>query len=857
MSLKIHWQVEDEEGVLPLRGGQAWVLYVDGLLDRLSRPPSAEEDGFSARADGAKVELEASGGFSFVVGGKRGRKVLLPSGGAVDFEVGVEAGSLRISGGEAAADPLVGREVAGYRLLGRLGSGAVGVVYRALQTSLDREVALKILNSEASKDPDKVTSFRREAIAAGRLSHPNLVQVHDVGDEGELHFYSMELVPGGTLEDRLREAGPMSWRESVRAVRDAALALAFAESHHLVHRDVKPENLMFTSSGHVKLADLGLATTRGMIDREGAGGTPHFMAPESIHPEGVDHRADLYSLGCTLFRLATGDTVFHGDSVRDILRAHRELDPPSLRDVGVHAPREAENLLRSLLAKDPGDRPADARQVAEICERVLAHQKQRRGLGLALSLVLVSAVAVVAVRSMQEDPVVDPLAGVEGPDPEAQRLAAESRAQREVQRTFTAAMELADGEPKSLALLSFLAAYPEHALASTARGELERLEAQRQAAADPTDPGPPPEAGPTPAWLALQAEVGGLLEQQRFGAALARIDAAAAVAAQDGSLRQGVLGQAALRLAALEEEHRGQLEAEDWDRAAAHREAFAAATAGAPGAEGRDWNERLRLLAAAAEDGLRRAAAAQFAEARRELARSLQELLPPACALLDAAAAEDAFRRTLEGCSHDGLLRAGASSQDFLAAAARASEALWLRIQTEGPLEITEALDGKRAELLAAGPDGLRVRVQVRGERVQRLDPWAPYLKASVLPTFLDEVSPPAASRADLAALQLLVAADHAGARLRQLAGELPEPAAAAGWATELRLATALRRELAETPAWLERELVALDRLAGFAEALGRGDDYSALLRFEDFLRSFNLAAVLGSDGHADWGLEP
>jgi len=853
--LKIHWQVEDEEGVLPLRGGRAWVLYADGLLDRLSRAPGAEEDGFAAAAEGGKVELSASGRLAFVVDGKRGRKVLLPSGGSIDFEVGEESGSLRLSGGEAAADPLVGKQVAGYKLLGRLGSGAVGVVYRALQTSLDREVALKILNAEASKDPDKVASFRREAIAAGRLSHPNLVQVHDVGDEGELHFYSMELVPGGTLEERLKEAGPMSWREAVTAVRDAALALAFAESHHLVHRDVKPENLMFTASGHVKLADLGLAATRGMIDREAAGGTPHFMAPESIHPDGVDHRADLYSLGCTLFRLATGDTVFHGDSVRDILRAHRELDPPSFREAEVHAPREAEELLQALLQKDPEDRPESASAVAEMCDRVLAHQKQRRGLGLLTLLVLASAGTVAVLQSMKEEPAPEPVAPVEGPDPEAERLEAERLLEQRIQRDFTAAMALGDPEGKARELAAFVAAHPDHGLADTARSALQQLEAEAARDADPAL-AEPDEQGPSPAVVALQAELAPLLEAGRSGAALARIDAAPELVLESLPMRDQIVEQAERQLRSWEDEHAGLLDAQDWPAAATLRDRFGAAIEEATGAEGRAWPGRLLALADA--DNARQAEAADqaFREARLQLVTTLQQELPPACAALDAAAAADAFRLALEACPHDGLRQLGGGSAALLDAAARAEAALREHLRAMGSLNIKEAQDGKRAELLTLGSDGLRLRVQVRGERVERLDPWELYLSSAALPLLLDEALPEDTDPADLAALQLLIAGHNAGLRLRQLGDQLPSPEEARLWAEDLDRAVALVRPVAPPPAWLEGERQALLHLAGFARALGAQDDYSALLRFEDFLGSFSLAAALGSGGATDWGLE-
>ncbi|MFQ5750069.1 MAG: serine/threonine-protein kinase, partial [Planctomycetota bacterium] len=392
MIVRIRWKTPSGEGAFPLREQPLYLVWIEGRLDRVGVPPTRGNGLRISPPDaGSRIRLEAAGEIRFLARGRSFRKVTLPLGRGLPFRLGDQQGILLAEEEEAPpADPLVGRVLGGNRLLERLGRGAVGAVYRALQLNLGREVALKILDPRLARDADMVASFRREARAAGQLVHPNIVQVYDVGEAEGFPFYSMELVAGGSLEDRLRGEGPLDWKAAVKAVRDCAQALTYAEEHDLIHRDVKPANLMVHPSGHVKLADLGLAATRGMIDREGAGGTPHFMAPEAIGSRPVDTRADLYSLGCTLFRLVTGRTPFSGESVREILLAHRDTPPPSFRKAGFPVPRELEDLLAALLAKDPEERPATASRVVETCERLLHAQRSRQVVPL-LGILLIAA----------------------------------------------------------------------------------------------------------------------------------------------------------------------------------------------------------------------------------------------------------------------------------------------------------------------------------------------------------------------------------------------------------------------------------------------------------------------------------
>ncbi|MEW6073485.1 MAG: FHA domain-containing serine/threonine-protein kinase, partial [Planctomycetota bacterium] len=266
------------------------------------------------------------------------------------------------------------RRLAGFRLDTLIGRGATGAVFLALQESLHRPVALKILSPRLAADRDFVRRFQTEARAAAALNHPNVVVVYDVGEEAGQHYLAMEFMPGGTLEDRLASAGPLPWREVLDVLRDAAAGLVYAEERGIVHRDIKPANLMLTGTGTVKIADLGLATTVEAEATQSEGkkifGTPHFISPEQARGEAVDHRSDLYSLGATVYRLLTAHTPFEGETTRDILRGHFTATPrpPSALVPGL--PPALDALVRRLLEKDPADRPPSAALLLREVERL-------------------------------------------------------------------------------------------------------------------------------------------------------------------------------------------------------------------------------------------------------------------------------------------------------------------------------------------------------------------------------------------------------------------------------------------------------------------------------------------------------
>ena len=281
----------------------------------------------------------------------------------------LEIGDTLISLATSDEDPLIGSTLAGYEIEKRLGRGAMGTVYLARQLSLDRPVALKILAPRFSKDEDFIKSFLEEARAAGRLNHPNVVQVYDAGNEGDHHYMSMEYLEGGSLEELLEQEGQLDIIRAVDAARDAAQALQFAQQNQIVHRDIKPANLMLTLDGTVKVGDLGIAADLSQTGTAGGGGntpaagSPRYMAPEQARGEALNHRADIYALGATLYRMIAGVAPFDGSSVKEIIRAKMDNDPTPLRRLVPEIPGGLSAVVQKMLARNPDSRYDNADQV--------------------------------------------------------------------------------------------------------------------------------------------------------------------------------------------------------------------------------------------------------------------------------------------------------------------------------------------------------------------------------------------------------------------------------------------------------------------------------------------------------------
>lgn len=252
---------------------------------------------------------------------------------------------------EPADDLAPGTHFGPYQLLGELGKGGMGRVLKARHLTLQRDVALKVLAPALSAEPLFAERFLREARAAARLNHPNIVQVYDFGEVSGRHYLAMEFVDGRSLGALLRNWGPFSEEAATSIARQACSALAVAHEAGLVHRDVKPENLMLARKGVVKVVDLGLARLHGDDGSQTvsgmAAGTPHFMAPEQIEGRrDIDGRADVYALGATLFHLVTGRYPFPGPSAPVIMSRHLNEDVPDPRQF---EPRLSEPFARAIL----------------------------------------------------------------------------------------------------------------------------------------------------------------------------------------------------------------------------------------------------------------------------------------------------------------------------------------------------------------------------------------------------------------------------------------------------------------------------------------------------------------------------
>jgi tRNA A-37 threonylcarbamoyl transferase component Bud32 len=253
-----------------------------------------------------------------------------------------------------------------YSIDHELGRGGMGIVYLAREVHLDRLVAIKLLPPDRARDPSLRERFLREARLAAKLSHPNIIPIHAVDEVDGFVFYVMAYVDGETLAHRVRARGPLPASEGTRMLREVAWALAHAHGQGLVHRDVKPENILIESgTGRALVADFGIAAAVGDMRGDGVTGTPEFMSPEQALAQEVDARSDLYALGATAFFAFAGRVPFDGDSPTAVLAKHVAAPPPSLASLGLPVPRKVATLVDRCLAKEPHQRPASAEALAD------------------------------------------------------------------------------------------------------------------------------------------------------------------------------------------------------------------------------------------------------------------------------------------------------------------------------------------------------------------------------------------------------------------------------------------------------------------------------------------------------------
>ncbi len=293
---------------------------------------------------------------------------IFPSPGAGGEDRTEAAGPGRpssVRSGESDAE--VGERIGPYRILEKLGSGGMGIVYKCEEELLRRPVAVKVIRARYAGDEHYRRRFHREARAVAALSHPCLVHIYGFGEferAGVSRLYlAMEYVDGPSVEGLLERRGRLTVAESVRFARDAALGLREALRHGIVHRDVKPSNLLVAPSGSVKVVDFGLAKelrSEGPQTEDGVVlGTPHYISPEQGRGKPVDHRSDVYSLGATLYHMLAGRPPFEGESQVAVIVAHVNDEPPPLSSVVPGVPESLAAVVSKMLAKDPLDRYPD------------------------------------------------------------------------------------------------------------------------------------------------------------------------------------------------------------------------------------------------------------------------------------------------------------------------------------------------------------------------------------------------------------------------------------------------------------------------------------------------------------------
>jgi len=269
-----------------------------------------------------------------------------------------------------------------YSIDREIGRGGMGIVYLAREVHLDRPVAIKLLPPDRAGVPALRERFLREARLAAKLSHPNIIPIHAVEETGGFVFYVMSFVDGETLAHRVRTRGPVSATEGARIMREAAWALAHAHAQGLVHRDVKPDNILLESaSGRVLVADFGIAAALAEAPVDGISGTPEVMSPEQALGGALDGRSDLYGLGATAFFAFAGRYPFEGATATEVLAKQVTEAAPPLASLGLTVPRKLASLIDRCLAKEPGHRPENAEALAEQLGVAL---EQRRELPAAL-----------------------------------------------------------------------------------------------------------------------------------------------------------------------------------------------------------------------------------------------------------------------------------------------------------------------------------------------------------------------------------------------------------------------------------------------------------------------------------------
>ena len=324
---------------------------------------------------------------------------------------------------EGRARSMLGRELGHYQIVAFLAAGGMGEVYRARDSRIGRDVAIKVLPPGIGAHPDRLRLFEQEARAAGALNHPNILTIYDVGVDDGAPYVVYELLEGETLRDRLG-GGALSRRKALEYARQIATGLAAAHGRGITHRDLKPENLFLTRDGRIKILDFGLAkltlleepageeaTLATLSPHRGPGrifGTPGYMAPEQLRGAVVDNRSDLFNVGAILYEMLTGQRPFQGRSTSEVLNAVLNNDPIEMPETGGKFDPSLARLLRRCLEKDPNERVQSALDLAFDLEALLLPNDRtrrprwkKRGVGIALAVAGLSLVSFFVGRKLE------------------------------------------------------------------------------------------------------------------------------------------------------------------------------------------------------------------------------------------------------------------------------------------------------------------------------------------------------------------------------------------------------------------------------------------------------------------------
>ncbi len=378
------------------RDNSATIQIKDTMASRMHFKIEGRDDGFWL------VDLESMNGT--LLNGHPAKEAKLAPGDLIKLGESL----FSFLGDEAAVDGLVGQRIGGYRILERIGRGGMGTVYKAEQIDLQRHVALKIISEEHSKKKDFVELFVHEARAAAKLNHPNIVQVYDVKKANDLYYFSMEYVPGGSVQELLNKQRKVDFATAVRMILDAARGLEYAHKKEIIHRDVKPDNFMIGEGGAIKIGDLGLAQRLGeklsADDENSVIGTPHYIAPEQVLGRPADYRSDIYALGSTMYRMIAGFTPFQAPSVRDLVNKKAREDATPLAQACADVPARLSEICAKMMARNPDQRYQSLGETIVDLEKYVRDStgQQPPDAGTALVAVgnrrlLVAAVALLAV----------------------------------------------------------------------------------------------------------------------------------------------------------------------------------------------------------------------------------------------------------------------------------------------------------------------------------------------------------------------------------------------------------------------------------------------------------------------------